>query len=79
MKKVILLTAIICSLLSACTNTSNTNSKSHEHEDGSTHGDHTETLADTVKQEEFNADSTSSDTAIKATPHEHKSGESHTH
>ncbi len=77
MKKILIAAAIVCSILSACSNSAK-NEKTHEHEDGSKHDDHAETTVPT-KQEEFNVDSGKIDTAGKAAPHSHDESKPHDH
>jgi len=77
MKKILFAAALVCSVLCACSN-STKNENTHEHEDGSTHEDHTET-APPAKQEEFKVDSGQADTAVKAAPHTHDESTPHSH
>jgi len=54
---------------------SNTETKTHTHEDGAVHADHDTTKP---KQEEFIvSDTLTKDTTVK--PHSHKPGEKHSH
>jgi hypothetical protein len=75
MKKAIITAFIGIASLTFISCANNTESKTHTHEDGSTHADH-----DTTKpaQEEFVvADTTKKDTTGKE--HTHKDGEKHSH
>jgi hypothetical protein len=78
MKKAIItaLIGLASMIVISCGNSSNnTETKTHTHDDGSTHADH-----DTTKpaQQEFTVgDSTASDTTAKE--HTHKDGEKHSH
>ena len=75
MKKVIITALIGLASMAVISCGNNTDSKTHTHEDGSTHADH-----DTTKpvQEEFVVgDTTNKDTTGKE--HTHKDGEKHSH
>lgn len=67
MKKILIAAALLCSILSACSN-STKNEHTHEHEDGSTHEDHAD-VAPTTKQEEFKVDSATTDTSAHISSH----------
>jgi hypothetical protein len=74
MKKFILSAILFSNILIACSNTSSQEGE-HKHDDGSTHTDHTDTIAP-AQQEEFIADSTVTDTIVKeghdeSKPHSH--------
>ena len=77
MKNILIAAALVCSILSACSNSAN-NENTHEHEDGSKHEDHAEATAPT-KQEEFNVDSGKIDSAVKAAPQPHDESKPHSH
>lgn len=75
MKKTILATIISVATFAMTSCGNNSESKTHTHDDGSTHADH-----DTTKprQEEFVvSDTTHSDTTSKE--HTHEGGEKHSH
>jgi hypothetical protein len=79
MKKVFLFASAVCTLFAfaACSDQKNVNT--HQHEEGSTHSDHT---LDTIKpqQQEFTVgDSTTADSSLKEDVHTHEEGKPHSH
>jgi hypothetical protein len=77
MKKILIATALVCSILTGCSNNAE-NENTHKHDDGSTHEDHAEGTPSS-KQEEFNVDSGKIDTAAQAAPHAHDESKPHSH
>jgi hypothetical protein len=78
MKKVLLFVGVLCTLLffAACNN--EPKADTHQHEDGSVHGDHAPDTA-TLQQQEFTVgDSTQTDTTTKKV-HTHADGKPHAH
>ena len=74
MKKYILSAILLSNILIACSNSSSKEGE-HKHDDGSTHTDHADTVAP-AKQEEFIADSTTTDSTVteshdESKPHSH--------
>ena len=75
MKKYILSALLLSNILIACSNTSSQEGE-HKHDDGTTHTDHTDTVAP-GKQEEFIVDSTVTDSTTVTDSHDESKPHSH--
>lgn len=78
MKKAFLFTGTLCTLLFFAACNDQATSGTHQHEDGSTHSDHTPDTAKLQQQEFVVGDSTQKDTTTKEV-HTHDGGEPHAH
>jgi|GEM_PF-1195503 len=63
MKKTMFAMAVAIGLFAASCSNEKKAENTHQHDDGSTHADHDSTAVDTTAQEEFKADSATTDSA----------------